>query len=199
MIGVTGGISSGKSAVVERLCEETGFCSVSADKIAAALLAGPGRPLELLRRIIGDSYFFADGNLDRASFRQALFSNASFRKEVDELLHPIIFASLKEKVRKLEADTGRPVIAEIPLLYEAGWQDEFSEIVVVYASDQLCLKRLRERDSLSLAAAENTIAAQKPIEEKVILADYIIDNSATWSDTLPQIKRLGVILLAKRA
>jgi dephospho-CoA kinase len=197
MIGVTGGVSSGKSAVVDRLCFETGYSSVSADKVANDLLGVPGRPLDLLRELIGDAYFFADGRLDRKLFRQALFTDVSFRKKADDLLHPLIHASLQEKVHSLEVETGRPVIAEIPLLYEAGWQNEFSEIIVVYATDPVCVKRLMMRDGLGLPEAKRTVAAQKPIAEKALLADYVIDNSGPWPDTLAQIKRIGGILRVK--
>lgn len=199
MIALTGGIGSGKSTVAERLCLETGFFCVSADKIAAELLGSPGEPLVLLRHLLGDQYFCLDGTLDREKFRHDLFLDAALREKVDKLLHPIIFVSLQAKGKKIEGETGSPVIAEIPLLYEAGWQDEFSAIIVVYASRSDCLKRLMKRDNLSFSEAERAIDAQKTIEEKVALADFVIDNSGTGFDTVLQIKRLGRILLEKSA
>ena len=199
MIGLTGGIGSGKSSVILKLCSETGFPYLSADTIASDILSCPGPSLHLLRQLIGSQFFFSDGTLDRISLRKNLFADVSLRKKVDALLHPIIFASLKAKAETIEEETERPVIAEIPLLYEAGWQAAFSKIVVVYASRLICVERLMERNGMSFVEAENAVTAQGGIEEKVMQADYVIDNSGSWFDTTLQIKRLGEIIIAKSA
>lgn len=199
MIGLTGGIGSGKSTVASHLCHDFGFNSVSADGIAADILGRPGSPLEQLRDLIGDRYFFDNGALDRVSFRKTLFSDDIFREKVDDLLHPLIRSVLKQEALALELEDGKPVVAEIPLLYEAGCQDDCSAVVVVYAPRSVCLKRLVKRDKLIFSEAEKAWEAQESLEKKVLLADHVIDNSGVWLDTLLQIKRLGIVLSAKSA
>jgi dephospho-CoA kinase len=89
---------------------------------------------------------------------------------------------------------GKNVLVEVPLLFEAGWQDDFDKVVVVYAAEAVCLARICRRDGVSLDEAGKGLYVQMPIKEKVMAADYVIDNSGNWSDTLIQLLHLGEIL-----
>ncbi len=82
------------------------------------------------------------------------------------------------------------LVVEIPLLFETGWQGDFDCTLLVYASDEICTKRIMQRDLVSEKAASSSIAAQMPIEEKVKLADFQVDNSGSFAETLDQIEYL---------
>ncbi len=190
-VAVTGGIGSGKSRVARWLAEACALPLYDADAEVRSLLI-PGEPgWQRLRVRLGSEYFGADGTLLKAKLRQALFADVALRRAVEQDIHPLVLAGLKAKISGLKT----PCLVEVPLLYEAKWQDYFSVVLVVYADDSTCLARVMNRDGISADEARAAIQAQMPIMQKAYLADYAVDNNGVWSDTLRQLEKIKKALL----
>jgi dephospho-CoA kinase len=201
LIGLTGGIATGKSTLGE-LFRQHGARLISADQLGRELLAPGAEGAGLLRRHFGDRFFTADRKIDRANLRRAIFAEPELRRKLDSLLHPLI----RKRIFELLAQPGRiqdeavrspvfrGVVVEVPLLFEAGWQDDFDLVVVVRADDQQSLERLQQRDWVSRAEAEAAISTQMPLNEKLVRADYVIDNRGSLEETARQVSELIVRL-----
>ncbi len=187
IIAITGGIGSGKSRVCSYLA---GLCSlqvVDLDQICRQLLV-PGAPgWQALKEILEDHFFSPSGELDRIAFRKALFADHELRSRVDALLHPLACVEMARQVSRCNG----PVLVEIPLLFEAGWQDEVEVIVVVYADPEVRVQRIIERDHVSAAQARQEIGSQYDLSEKALRAHHVIDNSGSWQQTCLQVRQLA--------
>lgn len=191
-VGLTGGIGSGKSSVARYCARRFGLEIIDADGVCRQLLAPGGEGYEAFRSSFGHDFLAADGGIDRQRLRLAIFRDHQLRQRLNALMHPLARREI-EKMLARAADPRRCLV-EVPLLYEAGWENDFSAVVVVYASDRRCLARLIKRDRLSLAQASDAIAAQLPLRDKAFRASHVIDNSGCWQDTCLQILHLGEIL-----
>lgn len=201
MVAVTGGMGSGKSSVAAYLCEISGARGLSADALCRQLLAPGAAGWLAVRRAFGERFFLADQSIDRPLLRKVLFEEHQFRQELNTLLHPLVrneITSCLEKAMDLfseaEAQPQARFVVEVPLLYEAHWEHDFSQVVVAYADAEACLRRLMLRDRISEAEAEKALATQMPLAHKALLADHVIDNSGPWSDTCLQIVHLRNLL-----
>lgn len=196
-IAVTGGIGSGKTTVAVWLSKETALSYINSDHIAKDIFSQDSVALKKLKNIISSKFFLEDGGLDRSALRKAIFEDSNLRWKVNEFSHPLIWERVKKRASKVSSLGAETVIVEVPLLFEAGWDKYFDEIIVVYADPECCLRRLMQRDSLSEEDAFLAISAQKSLVEKALLADHVINNSGEWLDTLLQIKHVGSILKGK--
>lgn len=182
-IGLTGGISTGKSTVSQILLNK-GATVIDADLIAREVVL-PGSPvLARIAERFGQQVIADDGSLHRKQLGQIIFNDEQARKALEEIMHPSIRELIR--TRMTESELKRPktlVVVDIPLLYESKLQSMFEEVMVVYVPHELQLKRLMERDKLSEEDAIKRLAAQLPIEEKKLLADIVIDNSGTMAQT----------------
>jgi dephospho-CoA kinase len=179
VLGVTGGIASGKSTVAKML-QKLGALVLSADVLAREVVL-PGSPvLESLRRHFGPQVIAADGTLAREVLAEIVFSQPQQRLELDKIMHPAI-AILSQKrlseARRLQQKNGGLVVYEAPLLYEAGAEDRVDKVLAVTVVEAVQLQRLQQRDHCDVATAHKRIAAHMPQEEKAQRADYVIDNS----------------------
>lgn len=191
VIGLTGGIATGKSSVA-RLFASLGATVIDADEHARRVVQ-PGSPaLKALVEEFGPSILKPDGELDRARLAECIFSDPEKRRRVDEIMHPHIAASIAQAVEEAVRKSQAPVlILDVPLLFESGRTlGLVDETVVVYADRETEKRRLMKRDGVDEAEAERRIDAQWPIEEKVRLADHVIDNSGTWEATRRQVLKL---------
>lgn len=178
-IGLTGGIASGKSSVARLLAQEHGLPLLDADVEARQALA-PGSPAA---RVVVDRFgaaVVAPGSapaaavLNRAALGQIVFQDARQRAWLEQLVHPIVKTRLAQQ---LQALAGAPVVVlVVPLLFEAGLQDQCSEVWLVDCDAQQQLARLMARDGLNAADARARIAAQWPLARKRPLAQVLIDN-----------------------
>ena len=191
-VGLTGGIGSGKSSVARYCARQFGIDSIDADQVCRELLAPGGSGLEAFVSSFGGDYLAADGSIDRQRLRVAIFRNHKLRKRLNDLMHPLARRAIECMLARSEEP--RRCLVEVPLLYEAGWEEDFSSVIVVYATEDCCLQRLMQRDQLSRVEAAEAIAAQLPLSEKACRADHVIDNSGTWQETCLQILHLGKIL-----
>jgi dephospho-CoA kinase len=190
MIGVTGFIGSGKSMVSHFLARRLNCPHLDADLIARDLMA-PGQPGWLAIKSYNAQYILADGQLDRVQLRHDVFSESSVKNAVDSLIHPLVRA---EFLKMLEAVPGKRFVIEVPLLFEAGWDDLFEKVILVYAEKNVCLRRVMQRDGVGAKQAERSYQSQMEICEKINRSNHVIDNSGSWWNTQLQILHLVDIL-----
>ncbi len=184
ILGITGGISSGKSLVI-KILRELGISVISADEIVHSLLSQPYY-LNKIRESFGKEVF--DGEvLNRKKLGSIIFKSEEKRRILNNLLHPPVLKIIKEEIEKNRERKG--ILAfEIPLLFEVGIENWFDEIWVVYCPFEKQIERLMKRDNISYEEAINRINSQLPLEDKVRRADYVIDNSGSMENTIKQVK-----------
>jgi dephospho-CoA kinase len=189
VLGVTGGIASGKSTAL-RLLGELGVDVLSADELARQCVA-PGSPtLAAIAALFGPSVLRPDGALDRRALGGRVFDSAAARAQLESVLHPAIAALAATKLRALWA-RGAPVVAyEVPLLGEKRLGYRFDQVVVVAVPAAVQRHRLRQRDGATDSQAARRLAAQLDNPPRLALADYVIDNTGTVEQTGGQVRAL---------
>ncbi|KAI8081623.1 dephospho-CoA kinase [Halteromyces radiatus] len=189
LVGLTGGIASGKSTV-SKLLQEQHIPIIDADKIARQVVE-PGRwANKLIRKHFGDEVFLPDGNLNRAKLGEVVFADPAKRKVLNSCTHPAIRLEMFKQVVYHWITGAKVVILDVPLLFESKLDRFVGTTVVVYCSEILQLQRLVKRDGLDEELATQRMRAQTPLSEKVELADIVIDNSSDLSQLSIQVKNL---------
>jgi dephospho-CoA kinase len=190
LIAITGGMGSGKSTVSRFWATHSGLPHIDIDEVCRGLL-GPGEAgWQALRALLPSSFFTDSGALDRQGLRRALFADAALRREVNRCVHPLA----RERMHEMAGRAEGTFLVDVPLLYEAGWLDEFAASVVVYARPQVCCRRLVARDSITEGEAAQSMAAQADLGEKALRADHVVDNSGCWLFTRLQVVHLALVL-----
>jgi dephospho-CoA kinase len=198
LTGLTGGMGAGKSSVARFLCRRFAVACLHADAVVHELLE-PGEKCWQVIAGLDHAFVRQDQTIDKPRLRQALFSDAFLRQRLNEGMHPIVRDAILRKVHEENRATGQKFfLIDVPLLYEAGWQDMFRRVIVVFAGRGQCVARLMRRDNISAAEAETSIAAQWPLLDKTMRADHVIDNSGIWLDTCLQNLHLGDLLWQKK-
>ncbi len=176
-IGITGGISTGKTTFCECLREIVPVATFfDADQAAHVLVERDPEVRELIGREFGEGIFSASGDLNRAQMRSIVFADAEKKRALEQILHPRIRRqwSLEAESRRHSADL---FFADIPLLYETGGETLCDSVVVVACSPSVQLARLVARTQLDRSAAEQMIRSQMPLAEKIRRADHIAWNN----------------------
>lgn len=189
VIGLTGGIASGKSTVANML-KELGITVIDAD-VEARLAVEPGEAA--YKQIVahfGEGILLEDGAIDRAKLGGIIFNNEEERKVLNSIVHPVVRQRMKKKKEAAIKRKEDIVIMDIPLLFESKLTDQVERTLVIYVDEETQLKRLMERNQFSKEEAMARIRSQMPLKEKKHLADYIIDNSGTLEQTKAQLYRL---------
>lgn len=182
VIGLTGGIASGKSSIASYL-ELRGALVIDADQLSREAVA-PGSPaLEEIAKVFGDDILLADGQLDRKRLGALVFADQIKRRQLEQILHPEIKRLAEERIAAAAAEGRRLVFYMAPLLIEAGATDRVDEIWVVTVSPEIQLARLMARDGISVEEAGRIIASQMPLAEKERHGRIVIDNSGTPEQT----------------
>lgn len=194
-VALTGGIATGKS-VVARLLRADGFPAIDTDQVARDVVAPGTDGLAAVVSRFGSGVLGADGALDRAALGRIVFSDAAARRDLEALLHPRIRRDVDTFFAALAADAVG--VAEIPLAYEAGWGATFECVVVVACHPATQRARLIARNRLSPAAADQRLAAQWPIADKVRLADAVVMTDGDLASTETQTARLAAWLRGRR-
>ena len=193
VVGITGGIGSGKSAVTERF-EKLGVTVVDAD-LAARVVVEPGRPaLAAIAERFGDSILLDDGNLDRAALRKTVFANEAERKWLEQLTHPLIG---EEILQQLESSNSAYAILSSPLLLETSQGDLTDLTVVVDVPEEVQIQRTMSRDSNDEEQVRRIMAAQMPREQRLEKADIVIDNSRSLGELDDVVAELHKEFLAR--
>lgn len=175
IIGLTGGISTGKTTVSNYLADVYKLPVLDADVYARDAVQ-PGSPvLSIIAARYGTNILLPDGTLDRPQLAEIIFRNPSERRWLEDIIHPEVRDRFVAAIHQLSD----PLVLVVPLLFEAQMTDLVTEIWVVSCVRQQQIDRLMQRNALSVEQAEARINAQMPIEEKCQLADIILDNSSS--------------------
>lgn len=177
VIGLTGGIGTGKSTVSELLAVH-GFKIVDADVAAREAVEKGSEGLEQVRQVFGDEAIDENGEMNRKYIGEIVFNDDKMREKLNQIIHPIV-RTLMEKQKKAYLNEGYNVIMDIPLLFENNLQDTVDETWLVYASESIQVERLMERNDLTQEEAKARVYSQISIDKKRRMADRVIDNRGT--------------------
>ncbi|WP_424768379.1 dephospho-CoA kinase [Paenibacillus sp. sgz302251] len=188
IIGLTGGIASGKSTVA-RMLVERGALLVDADQVAREVVQ-PGEPaLEAIASSFGQAVLETDGSLNRKALGEIVFRDKSALAKLEAITHPAIRERMQNRIHKYaEKHPKRLIVADIPLLYETKQQNLYEGVMVVYVPAIIQRERMMERNAVTLEEAERRVSLQMDIEQKRTLADWVIDNSGTLEETERQVE-----------
>jgi dephospho-CoA kinase len=187
IVGLTGGIGSGKSAAAT-LFEQLGATVVDTDAIAHALTAPGGAAIVPIRAAFGDEVIDARGALDRAAMRRKVFADASAKARLEGILHPMIRA---EADRRSAAARSAYVVLVVPLLVESGgYRSRVQRVAVVDCPEEMQVARVMARSVLSAEEARAIMAAQVDRQARLAVADDVIDNGGELAALRPQVEAL---------
>ncbi|XP_055038760.2 dephospho-CoA kinase domain-containing protein [Misgurnus anguillicaudatus] len=190
LVGLTGGIASGKSTVSSQL-RELGCPVIDADVVARKVVEIESPAYRLILQHFGREVLLENGEIDRQKLGQIIFSNPEKRRLLNSITHPLIHKEMFKQILLYFIKGYRYVILDVPLLFETRRLTRFlTHTVVVYCDPATQLSRLMQRDGLSHEEAEQRIAAQMPLNEKRGLASHVIENSSSREDTHRQVLRL---------
>ena len=194
-IGLTGGIGSGKSVVAQSFAG-LGVPVIDADAIARKLVE-PGQPaLEKIKELLGNQFIGADGRLDRTKLREHVFASPGERRILESIIHPLVYDVIQEEVSRLKTPY---CIIVIPLLIEANQQSLVDRILVVDASEEICIERVMLRDNTTDEAAKQILAAQLDRKTRIGHADDVITNEGNLESVTDQVAQLHQKYLALAA
>jgi dephospho-CoA kinase len=186
ILGLTGGIASGKTAAADRL-ESLGATLVDTDLISREVVE-PGQPaLTLIEQHFGPEVIQEDGHLNRAALRERVFQDPSERQWLEALLHPLIRQTTIE--RALNAETPIAVVV-VPLLFESGHYQEIDASLVIDVPVELQRQRTLSRDGVSEAQVDSILAAQMDRQSRIDRADYVISNTGTLDELYSKVDAL---------
>jgi dephospho-CoA kinase len=188
-IGITGGISAGKSTFCECLRELVPRAKFFGADQAAHALAEVAEVKQQIRAEFGSSIFSADGDLNRAKLRAIVFGDATRKSALERILHPRIRRQWRTEANK-HRNSPNFFFADIPLLYETGGETLCDRVVVVACSEKVQLARLRKRMSIKISEAKQMIESQMPLEEKIRRADHVIWNNGNRATLFEQARFL---------
>ncbi|MDP8010738.1 dephospho-CoA kinase, partial [Staphylococcus aureus] len=190
VIGLTGGIASGKSTVSE-LLSVFGFKVVDADKAAREAVKKGSKGLAQVREVFGDEAIDENGEMNRRYMGDLVFNHPEKRLELNAIIHPIV-RDIMEEEKQEYLKQGYNVIMDIPLLFENELENTVDEVWVVYTSESIQMDRLMQRNNLSLEDAKARVYSQISIDKKSRMADHVIDNLGDKLELKQNLERLLV-------
>jgi len=187
VVGLTGGIGSGKSAVADEFAR-LGAAVVDTDAIAHELTGPGGAAIADVKRQFGNAFVDAGGAMNRERMRDLVFTDPQQRQRLEALLHPMIRA---ESVRRIGAAAGPYVLLVVPLLIESPrYRERVGRVLVVDCPQELQITRVRQRSGLPEGEIRGIMASQIPREKRLAAADDVIDNSGPISAMQQQVRQL---------
>jgi len=188
VVGLTGGIGSGKTTVAN-LFAELGAAVVDTDVIAHELTSAQGAAMPEIVRVFGDAVLQADGSLDRAAMRRLCFSDPSARKRLEAVLHPMIRRESLE--RCLRADYAPYVLLVVPLLIESGaYRERIHRVLLVDCDEAQQVSRVMERSGLGEEEVRGIMATQASRAERLAAADDVVANTGSRDELQAQVLTL---------
>ena len=189
IVGLTGGIATGKSLVAGEL-KRCGAAVIDADRISREVVE-PGKPAynDIVKEF-GPGIIQPDGTVDRKALGNIVFCDPVALDRLNSITHPRIRERIREEAGRLSAGGDAIVVLDIALLIEMGVRYEVEKIIVVYCDDEQQVQRLMERDNLTRVEAQKRLSCQMDIKEKLKYADYVIDNSGPMDKTIEQARAL---------
>jgi dephospho-CoA kinase len=188
LVGLTGGIGSGKSTVA-RLLEERGAVVIDADRLAREAVSKGSEPFDRVVEVFGSRIVGPDGELDRAALAEDVFADPLRRANLESIVHPEVARVFADRVQE-HRDTDRIVVYVTPLLAELGLAPAFDLVVVVTASPEARVRRVVTGRGLAEADVRSRMAAQSTDERRAEIADILIDNEGNLGDLDAQVGRL---------
>ncbi len=187
IVGLTGGIGTGKTTVSQYLADRYQLPILDADLYARDAVAEGSPILEAIKNRYGDRILLEDRNLDRATLGAIIFSDRTEKLWLESKIHPYVGDRISLELQKIESET---VVLVVPLLFEAKMTNLVTEIWVVYCSLNQQIERIMKRNSLTKEGAIARIENQLPLEDKVAAADFSLDNSTTIEALYEQVDRI---------
>ncbi|WP_445114822.1 dephospho-CoA kinase [Acinetobacter sp. WZC-1] len=193
ILGLTGGIGSGKSAATQWF-ETQGIQVVDADIVAREVVAGGQPALQQIQQTFGDWVLLANGELDRRALREHIFKEPAARQQLEQITHPAIRASI---IQQLQAATSPYAILVSPLLFETGQHELTSHTLLIDANEELQIQRAAQRDDQQTEQIKQIIAAQMPRLQKQRMANDIVLNDGPLEQLYAQLSSLHLQYLAR--
>ncbi|AZR73719.1 dephospho-CoA kinase [Anoxybacter fermentans] len=188
-IGLTGGIASGKSTVAKFLAE-MGLAVINLDLISREILDKGTPGYREVLATFGQTILNSEKEIDRKALGEIVFNDPALRKKLESITHPLILEKMEERIQKLKEAGKRVVVVEVPLLFEAGLENKFDQIWLVYVDQETQIKRLMARNGLNREEALMRLKAQMPLDIKKTLADHIIYNTGDLEDLKEHLQQL---------
>lgn len=192
VIGITGGIATGVSTVAE-MFRERGAVVIEADRVAREVVTPNTEAYKKIVEAFGKNVVGRDGTIDRKKLAEVIFRDPAARRRLNAITHPEIRRGIQEEVEGLRSTNPNAIVViDLPLLLDTTGPEayELDGVIVVSAGREQQIERLKRRDKLSQAAAEQRLAAQRPAVEKEAEADWVIDNSGPVEETRRQVELL---------
>jgi dephospho-CoA kinase len=196
IVGLTGGIASGKSEAA-RMLGDMGARCVDADAISRRLTSEPGETLDMIRAEFGDGVFDEEGALIRSKLADIVFNDPAKRKALDALTHPAIQKTMLDEVEQADKAGEKIVFLNVPLLFETGMDALCDETWLISCDEDVQLDRLMERDGMDEDQARARIASQMSLEDKTRRATVVIDNRGQLDRLYSQLSGLYQALVKK--
>lgn len=189
LIGLTGGIASGKSTV-SKILRQMGAAIVDADALSREVVEPGSEGWQEIVKTFGKGVLQLDQTLDRQKLRKIIFSDPDARKQLEAIIHPKVRALAEKRIREA-GDAGFGIVVyEVPLLFEAKIHEWLRPVILVASDVNIQRCRLQARDNVTSEAAQKIIDAQMSLEEKRRLADYVIENNGSLTDLENQVRAL---------
>jgi dephospho-CoA kinase len=186
-VGLTGGISTGKTTIA-RLLVEKGAILIDLDELAHNVQLPETDVWREIITTFGEGVLNPDRTIDRNKLGAIVFNDPAKLKRLNEIVHPAVFREWKKEIKQIEAvKSDAIVLSDIPLLIEIGAQERFDVVLLVYIPREEQLERLIKRNGYDCDYAEKRIASQMPIEEKVKYARIVVNNQGTMEETKKQV------------
>ena len=189
VIGLTGGIGSGKSTVSKFLAH-LGAVVIDADKVGHEVFKPGTKAWQEVVDAFGQGIISADGTIDRRKLGEIVFSNPGARAKLNQVMHPLIYKQVKSQMEEYGRKGAAIIIVEAPLLLEVGWKSLVDEVWVTSASEATVIKRLKEQKGLSEAQSLARIRAQLTDEERIRQADVVIDTNCALDELKERVEAL---------
>jgi dephospho-CoA kinase len=188
IVGLTGGIASGKTTVLAML-RGMGAKVIDLDDLSRVVVQ-PGKPafLDIVSHF-GEDIIKPDGTLDREALGRIAFSNPELRRDLESFVHPRVFEEECSILREIDKCAPHSIVViDVPLLFEFGLQDRMDTVVLVYLPEKMQLRRLIQRNGFSQEEATARLRSQMPIDEKLPMAHFVVDNSGDLEQTRKQVE-----------
>jgi dephospho-CoA kinase len=184
-VGLTGSIATGKSTV-SRMLAELGAIIIDADKIAFDAVLKGKPACRKITDYFGECILQENGEIDRKALGDIIFNDPDKKQVLNSIVHPEVFSEMARQVNEAEKNPGAVIILDVPLLIESGMHRGMSDVILVYAPEDIQLERLMVRDNIDRASAMAKIRSQMPVDEKKKYATIVIDNSLNVNETYVQ-------------
>jgi len=191
LVGLTGGVATGKSTV-SNMFRDLGVPVIDADAMARRIVEPGRRAWRAIKEEFGQCVFHENGELNRAALRTIIFEDEDQRQKLNKITHPEIYKEMVWEAVKCAVHGHQFILMDLPLLFEAGVMVPYMhKIIVVTCEEDLQLQRLMEQRHLSERESKLMIGAQMPMDQKAVRADFVIENSGSIEDTKHQVMRIN--------